>query len=201
MRHSRAMIGIVAAAAIGGFALPSQAAAKTTTLYFDNQGASTAQGCTPSYVLSGSAPSGAPCEGPTLGYAGSGELATDAYESQSSAVGWRLDAKRPVTGTVYVANYPVISGGPFDSLHSFGGPAGADVTIKINGVTVGTVSGSGVAAPNSAVAIPVKLKLPAKLNKKKIKSVEAVVAMNGGLLLTGASYSDDAQSKLVFPTK
>ena len=201
MKLTRPVIGIVSVAAIGAFALPSHAAAKSTTLFFDNQGASTTSGCTPSYVLSRSAPSGSPCEGPTLGYAGNGEMTTDVYSSQSSAVGWKLDAKRPLTGTVYVANYPIISGGPADSLHTFGGPSGADITIKVNGVTVGTVSGSGVAAPNSAVAIPVNLKLPAKLNNKKIKSVEADVAMNAGLLLTGANYDSAAQSKLVFPTR
>jgi hypothetical protein len=201
MNYKRPMIGIVAAAALGAFALPSQAAAKTTTLYFDNQGASGASGCTPGYVLSKTAPSGSPCEGVTLGYGGNGELATDVYDSQSSAVGFTIDAKRPLTGTVYIANYPVVSGGALSSLHSFGGPSGADITIKVNGVTVGTASGTGVAAPNGTVAIPVKLKLPAKLNKKTVKSVEAVVAMNTGLVLTGASYDKSAQSKLVVPTR
>jgi hypothetical protein len=201
MKLTRPVIGIVSVAAIGAFALPSHAAGKSATLFFDNQGASTPQGCTPSYVLSRVAPSGSPCEGPTLGYAGNGEFTTDVYNSQSSAVGWKLDAKRPLTGTIYVANYPIVSGGAADNVHTFGGPSGADVTIKINGVKVGTVSGNGVAAPNSAVAIPVKLKLPAKLNNKKIRSVEADVAMNSGVLLTGVNYESAAQSKLVFPTR
>ena len=201
MKLTRPVIGIVSVAAVGAFALPSNAAGKATTLFFDNQGASTTSGCTPSYVLSRVAPSGSPCEGPTLGAAGNGEFTTDVYSSQSSAVGWKLDAKRPLTGTIYVANYPIVSGGAADNLHTTGGPSGADVTIKVNGITVGTVSGTGVAAPNGAVAVPVNIKLPAKLNNKKIRSVEADVAMNTGVLLTGASYDGAAQSKLVFPTR
>jgi hypothetical protein len=200
MNCFRPVIGIVAVAAVAGFALPSQAAAKSATLYLDNQGVSGAQGCTPNYVLTKTVPSGAACEGLTVAAAGTGFEETDVYTSQSSSVGFTLDAKRPLTGTIYIANYPLVTGGAVP-VSTVGGPAGADVTVKVNGVQVGTVSGSGVAAPDGAVAIPVKLKLPAGLNGKKVKSVEADVVTSTGVVLTGASYGDAGQSKLVVPTR
>jgi len=203
MKHTRSLVGLAAAAAVATFALPSQAAA-SRTLYFDNAGSATASGCTPAYVLTKLAPSGSPCEAPTVAAEGQGPAkATDDFVSLPSAVGFKVDAKRPLTGTVYVTNYPIISGsvGPAAIPNSLGGPAGADVTIKINGVTIGTASGSGVATPDGAYAIPVKLKIPASLSGKKVKSVEAVVAMNTGVVLTGAEYTGDAKSDLVIPTK
>jgi hypothetical protein len=194
------VVGIVAAAAVGAFALPSQAAAKTTTLYFDNQGSNGQTGCTPGYVLSRKAPTGTPCEGETVAAEGNGVAATDTYASQSSAVGWTIDAKRPLTGVVNIGNYPVVSTGASPN-QTFGGPSGADVTIQVNGITVGTVSGTGVPAPGGTVSIPVKLKLPAKLNKKVVKSVTTSVTMTTGVVLTGVSYGSNSQSKLVFPTR
>jgi hypothetical protein len=203
MKHTRPIIGLVAAGAVAAFAFPSQAAA-SRTLYFDNSGAATASGCTAAYVLTKLAPKGSPCEGPTVAVGGQGPAkSTDDYVSLPSAVGFKVDAKRALTGTVYVTNYPLASGGvgPVTIPSSIGGPVGADVTIKINGVTVGTASGSGVATPNGAYAIPVKLKIPASLNGKKVTSVEAAVAMNTGLVLTGAAFSGDTKSKLVVPTR
>jgi hypothetical protein len=204
MRNIRPLVGLAATTAVVALALPSQAAGATRTLYFDNEGASTASGCTPGYVLTKSQPSGAPCEAPTVAAQGQGPAkATDVFDSLASSVGFRIDAKRPLTGTVFVTNYPLISGGagPASVPNSMGGPAGADVTIKINNVKVGTASGSGVATPNGAFAIPVKLKIPASLNGKVVKTVEAVVAMNTGVVLTGASYAGDTKSKLLIPTR
>lgn len=200
MKFTRPLIGLVSVAAVGAFALPSQAAAKTATLYFDNQGKSGTGPCTPAYVLTKSTPAGTPCEGETVAVDDNGAVTTDTYGSLSNAVGWKLDTKRPLTGVVNIGNYPVVSSGASPN-QTFGGPSGADITIQVNGITVGTVSGSGVAAPGGAVAIPVKLKLPAKLNKKVVKSVTTIVKMTTGVVLTGVSYGDNTQSKLVFPTR
>jgi len=203
MKHTRPVIGFVAASAVAALAFPSQAAT-SRTLYFDNSGAATPSGCTPAYVLTKLAPKGSPCEGPTVAVAGQGPAkATDDFMSLPAAVGFKIDAKRALTGTVYVTNYPLVTGsvGPAALPSSLGGPVGADVTIKINGVTVGTASGSGVAMPNGAYAIPVKLKIPASLNGKTVKSVEAAVAMNTGVVLTGAAFGGNTKSKLVVPTR
>lgn len=197
---TRPVIGVAAAVAVVGFALPSQAAARTSTLYFDNQGSNGQTGCTPAYVLTRKVPNGTPCETETIAVQGVGIITTDTYSSQSSAVGWKLDTKRPLTGVVNIGNYPPVSTGASPN-QTAGGPAGADITIKVNGITVGKVSGSGVAAPGGTVAIPVKLKLPARLNGKTVKSVETDVAMSTGVVLTGVSYGSDSQSKLVFPTR
>jgi len=200
MKFTRPVIGLVAVAALGAFALPSQAAGKTATLYFDNQGKSGTGPCTPAYVLVKTTPTGTPCEGETVAFEDNGAVTTDTYGSVRNAVGFTLDAKRPVTGVVNIGNYPIVSSGASPN-QTAGGPSGADVTIQINGITVGTVSGSGVAAPGGAVAIPVKLKLPAKLNKKVVKSVTTIVKMTTGVVLTGVSYGSGTQSKLIFPTR
>lgn len=194
------MIAIAVAAAIGAFALPSQAAPKTATLFFDNQGKHPAGTCEPNYVLTRSAPSGSPCEDAMVAIEGNGFVAEDTYLSQPSAVGGKLDAKRPLTGTVYIANYPIVSSGANPN-QTLGGPSGADLTITVNGVNIGSVSGTGVAAPGGAVAIPVKLRLPARLDGKKVKMIQAVASMTTGVVLTGVSYGADTQSKLVVPTK
>jgi hypothetical protein len=200
MKHARVVLGIVAAASVGALALPSQAAT-SRTLFFDNAGKPVTGGCTSLYVLTKTAPKGAPCESQTLGYGGTGEFASDAYHSVGGAAGFTIDASRKLTGTVYITNYPlfIVSLGPVSSPGTSGGPAGADITVKINGVTIGTARGSGVVAPGTAYAIPVSLKIPAKLNGKVARSVEADVDMTAGVVLTGASYGDGAQSKLVVP--
>ncbi|MDQ1695124.1 MAG: hypothetical protein QOJ03_477 [Frankiaceae bacterium] len=200
MKYTRVVLGIVAATSVGAFALPSQAAT-SRTLFFDNAGTNDTAGCTPAYVLTKTAPAGSACESQTLGYGGNGEFASDAYRSVGSAAGFKIDASRKLTGTVYITNYPLVVAtlGPVTSPDSTGGPAGADITIKINGVTVGKASGSGVAAPGSAYAVRVSMKIPAKLNGKVARSIEADVDMNAGVLLTGASYGEGRQSKLVVP--
>src|SRR4051794_18657 len=111
MTYTRPVIGVVAVAAIAAFALPSQAAAKTRTLYFDDQGASNPPTCTPAFVLTKTAPAEPDnyCGNTRVGFAGNGFLPPDDYSSQPSAVGFTLDAKRPVTGTVYLAGYAPVT--------------------------------------------------------------------------------------------
>lgn len=196
MRYSRPIIGITVAAALGAFALPSQAA-KSATLYFDNKGAYPTGTCNPKYVLTSQPPTGSPCEGITVAAFGTGFVSEDNYKSDSSSVGWTLDAKRPLTGTIYVGSYPIISVND-DPNATSGGLSGAEVTIKVNGVTVGTVSGDDVAGPGDTVAIPVKLRLPKRLDQKRVRTVTADVTTTSGTGLTGVSYGD--RSKLVFPT-
>lgn len=201
MTTTRSMLALAAAAAVGFTALPSQAAGHRT-LYFDNHGKSSESTCTALYVLTPAAPTGAPCEGASVGVAGNGTFSDDVYAGSGlpRAV---LDAHRPVTGTVYITNYPAFQAGlgPASTPTSLGGPAGATVEITVNGVTVGTASADGVTAPGAAVAIPVKLRLPASLDGKRLRSISASVQMTSGLLVTGVSYAKPARSRLVLPTR
>jgi len=206
MKFTRPVIGLVAAAAIGAFALPSQAAGNAATLYFTDQGSSTGATCTPAFVLVKAAPAQPTnyCGNTRVGYNGNGELPSDDYSSQSSSVGFTLNAKKPVTGTVYLAGYPPVTGGigPAQSPRYTPGPVAATITITVNGVKLPAVSSSGVEMPNATYAIPIKVKLPASLNKKVVKSVVADVKYTSGLTYVGGVSRDTgSQSKLVFPTR
>lgn len=201
MKTSRSLLTVTAAAAVVATALPSHAAG-SRTLYFDNGGKSSESTCTPSYVLVPTTPAGNPCESASLGVAGEGTFSTDVYAG-TRLPKVKLDTRRPLTGSIYITNYPPVTAGlgPASTPTSLGGPAGASVTLQINGVTVGTASADGVSAPGAAVAIPVKLKLPASLAGKRLKSISASVQMTSGLGVTGVSYAKAAQSKLVLPTR
>ena len=196
--RSRSVVLFAVAAATAAFAVPSQAAATgSTTLFFANEGGPGTGGCSPVYVLDKAA-TGNPCSSIQAGYAGNGSLGDDTFSSVKSAVGFTLDASKPLTGVVNIATYPIVSGTPVNTLP---GMAAADIEISVNGTVVGTVSGSGQAvAPNSVVTIPVSLKLPAKLNKAKVKSVDVHVTYTTATGITGVDYSADNGSKLVFST-
>jgi hypothetical protein len=56
--------------------------------------------------------------------------------------------------------------------------------------------------PDEAYAIPVKVKLPAKLDKKVVKTVAVHVEYgDSATYVGGVSRDKGAQSKLVFPTR
>ena len=188
---------LAAAAALVAMAVPSHAASGSKTLFFANEGSAGASGCTPAYVLA-KAPSGSPCSSIIAGAEGTGLLGSDTFSSVKKAVGFKLNASKALTGTVYLATYPIVSGTPVNTLP---GPVTADITVTINGVEVGTVTGSGQAvAPNTDVTIPITLALPKKLNKAVVKSVDVTVTYKTGLGITGVDYSEANSSKLVFPT-
>lgn len=211
----KAIRPMLAAAAVGAavLAMPAHAAA-SRTLYFDNAGTNDQTGCTPNYVLTKAKATGSPCGQITFGYMGAGTsiskippgtpaFTTDTYTALASATKFKLDAKRPITGTVYLADVPLVqvNAGPASTPDEQGGPAGATITIVVNGVKVGSASGSNVAAPNSTVAIPVSMKAPASLNGKVVKSVSVQVAYTGGAGVTTVTYSGASASNLVFPTR
>jgi hypothetical protein len=206
MKLARPVVGLVAVAAVAAFALPSQAAGRTAALYFDDQGSTSGATCTPAFVLTKAAPAQPMnyCGNTRLGYSGNGDLPADDYTSQSSAVGFTLNAKKPVTGTVYLAGYPPISGGigPAQSPRYTPGPVGATITISVNGIKLPAVTSSGVEMPNATYAIPIKVKLPAKLDKKVVKSVVADIQYTTDAnYVGGVSRDQGSQSKLVFATR
>src|SRR5581483_418390 len=171
MIRYRLIVATGVVAAVGALPLPASAAG-SRTLYFNNAGATGKGPCTPSYVLTLSQPAGSPCAAVRAGVDGNGLLGDDEYSNDSRAKGFVLDAKRKLTGVVYVATYsPVgLTLGP-TSVSTTPGYVGATITIAINGVKVGQASSSGpVASPGGAYAIPVSLKLPGSLNRTKAKS-------------------------------
>ncbi len=198
--RTRAMLTALAAAAIGATALPSQAAGTgSATLYFANEGSSTASGCKAVYVLDKAA-TGSPCASIQAGFGGNGLLAKNSFASVPKAVGFKLSPGKHVTGVVYFASYPLISDSAVP-LNTLPGPMAANVTISINGVTVGTVAGSGQAlTPNSDLAVPIDLALPGGLGKQVVRSVQVDIAYKTALGVMGADYSASHSSKLVFAT-
>jgi len=199
MKRARTLAVVAAAAAVGATALPSQAAT-SRTLYFDDQ-YSTGQGntCTPHWVLSKNFPGDGNCNSIQAGVAGNGDLADNDYTALGSALGGKLDAKRALTGDVYIAEMPIlVSTGVVDYMP---GDVGATVTITINGVTIGSVSKSATVQPNQVLDIPIHMALPKSLNGKKITSIDADVAYTDGVWTVGVVYASPNQSKLVVPTK
>ena len=189
-------------------AVPSQAAA-TRTVYFENAGTATTSQCNPSYILTARIPHGRPCGHVTVGYDGTGYQpnGSDLYNAVRNATGFRVDARRPLTGTVYIGGYPLISAGStvagqwVGTPNTVGGPASATITILINNVVVGTVKGAGVAAPNATVAIPLNLTLPHVLDHKVVRTLDAVVKLTGGAGVAAVSYAPTSRSRIVIPTR
>ncbi len=196
--RTRLLLSTLTLATVGSLAVPSHAASTgAATLFFANEGGPGTGGCTPSYVLDKAA-SGNPCSNIQVGYSGNGLLAKDVFSSVKKAVGFKLSSARHLTGVVYFATYPIVNGTPVNTLP---GPLAGDITILINGTEIGTVKGSGqVVAPNSDLAVPLDLPIPASLNKKVVKSVEVDIAYKTGFGVVGTEYSSTSSSKLVLPT-
>lgn len=193
------LLAATAVAAVAAVSMPAHAAApKSTTLFFDNTGSCGAED--PVYSLVTGGAGGSECSSVQAGAKGNGFLSTDDYASSGKkAVGYKLDATRKLTGTVYIGNYPALGGTPVETIP---GLTGATVTITINGVVVGSASGSGqVTTPNGAYAIPIDLAIPKSLNLKVVKTVIASVKYSDASGITGVSYSGATASKLVIPNK
>ena len=190
-------VSLAAAAACVAMAVPSHAAAPKT-LYFANEGGASAGTCTPSYVLA-KAPEGNPCSSIQAGYSGNGFLGEDVFSAVKKAVGFKLDASKPVTGVIYLATYNLFNGTPVNTVP---GPMAATVNLSINGKDAGTVTVSGQAtAPNSDISAPVSFKAPASLQGVVVKSVDVTVTYKTATGVVGTEYSPDHSSKLVFATK
>lgn len=196
--RTRVLVLAASAVAVAATALPSQAAA-SRTLYFDDQySKGTGNTCTPHWVLAKSFPGDGNCNSIQAGVAGNGDLADNDYAGLSSSLGGKLDAKRPVTGHVYIAEMPIVGGA---GVNYMPGNVGATVTITVNGVSIGSVTKSGPVQPNQTLDIPISMALPKSLNGKKLTSIDADVAYTDGVWTVGVVYASPYQSKLVVPTK
>lgn len=195
--RTRVLLTAVACAALAGMTLPSGAAAAPKTLFFANGGGPGTGGCTPDYILDVTA-AGNPCSSIQVGYKGTGLISPDTFSAVKRATGFKVSTKAHLKGVVYLATYPIISGTPVNTLP---GVMGATITVSINGVEVGSTTGNGQAiAPNTDVAIPIDLAIPAKLNKAVAKSVEVLVSYDTAAGIMGADYSATNSSKIVIPT-
>lgn len=200
MRLTKLVLGVSAAAALLMTALPSQAAApKTAPLYFGNAAPNGTGTCTPQYVLSAKPIGGDICGTLTAGVNGNGLLGSDEYSSEKKAVGFKIDGKRHVTGTVFVASYGPIAVGPLQTLP---GPQGATVTVSINGKEIGSTKVDAVNTdPAGGASVPIDFAVPSTLNGKVVTSVIATVDYRSGTYITTVRYDDAHQSKLNIPKK
>ena len=178
------------------------AAASSRALYFDNQGEPGQTSCSAAYVLVQKSTHGHPCGHVIAVAQGTGYTYTDQYISTTKSTGFRLDARRHVTGTIYLSSYPYVNieTGSGGVLPSPPGPLGAKVVVYVNNVAIGTANGSGVATPNGTVAFPVDLTIPRSLNRKVVKQVIAEVSYTSGLGVTSVSYAPGSASVLNFPS-
>jgi hypothetical protein len=191
----RARLAAVAGlAALTAAAMPAHAA-KSVTLSFDRSGNCGTD--TTDLVVGGAA--GHECNSARVGTKGTGlNLTEESYvNSGRKAVGYKVDASRKITGKLNL-----VCTGPLAGVANLPGYAGAEVTISINGVTVGTVSGSGpITAPGGSIAVPVNLTVPKSLNGKVVKSVQAAVTFTDGLGICGMGISAPAGSSFSIPSK
>jgi hypothetical protein len=197
----RTCLGVVTVAAMVLTGVAGAAhAAPSRTLYFDNWGSTGSTGCTATYVLTMQTPHGNPCHGVMVVAAGEGYTYRDSYQT-TTPPRFRLDARRPVVGTVYLASYPYVnvntgSGGVIPTLP---GADGATITLIVNNATVGQASGTGVAAPGGAAAIPVRFTLPRGLDRATVYSLVVEVSYTSGAGVTSVSYAPASRSQLSFP--
>lgn len=196
MRH-RILLTAVATASLATLALPAQAAPKPKTLYLANEGGSGSGGCTTHYVLD-VAVTGNPCSSIQAGYHGTGLISPDTFSAVKRATGFKISTKAHLTGVVYLATPSQVSGAPINTLP---GVMGATITVSINGVKVGSTTSNGQAlAPNTDVAIPLDMVIPATLNKSVAESIVVIVSYDTAAGIMGADSSGTNNSKIVIPT-
>ena len=203
--RTRAALVAAALVAVGVAGVPAHAAPKkkapalvpvTKTLLFANEGVAANAQCVVAYTLNLTG-GGDPCSNIQVGAEGNGLFAEDTFSATKQATGYKLDASKPLTGTVYIATYPILSGTPVVTLP---GTAAADITILINGKEITKFEGKGNAlTPNSSVAIPVNAALPKSLDKVVVKSVDVVVSYTTAAGVVGVDYSAENPSKLLVP--
>ena len=192
------LLATAAVAALAATAMPAHAAAKSVTLYFDNTGACGTDSPIPSLVTGG--PAGSECNPARVGAQGTGSLGSESYiNAGKKTVGYKLDAARKLTGKVNLVCTGPVSGGGVNFIPGY---VGAQVSISINGVQVGTASGEGaITAPDTGYAIPISMAVPKSLNGKVAKSVIATVKYTAGTGICGVAYSAPLSSSFTVPSK
>ena len=190
----------LAAAAIATAAtmLPANAAPGSTTLYFANVQEGSATGCTPVYALTKTQTDGGECSGTVIAVQGNGLIQNDTYASEKKLGTLKIDASKPLTGTVWVKHFAAanIAGLP----PALPGYVELDITFKIGSTTVGTVTASGPALPVTGLKVPVSLPIPASLKGSSVTKVTAAVTWSTAVGLSGISYTAPEASFITIPT-
>jgi hypothetical protein len=187
----RRLVALSAALCLAAVATPAHAS-KATTLYFANLGGCGADN--PKYAFSLKPADGTECAPAELMVKGTGSHIAQAYAGGNPSV--RLDAKRAITGTVYLAFFSGVSATP-----SLPGTLEATVTIRVARKTVAVIHKSGTVLPGGTFAIPVSAKLPPALNGISTKSIGVDIDFQTAVGVVGVTYSEPAVSKLVIPTR
>ena len=185
---------LTAIAALATAAIPAHAAPKSMTLFFGNTGS-----CGPEvWSLTTTPNDGTECGVIKAGANGTGVLGTDDYiTAGKKAVGYKLDTKRKITGTIYIVSLvgATVSG----QSPTFPAPTAATITLSANGVQIGTIQASGLSGPGS-LTVPVSLAIPASLKGKPVKALDVAVKWTEAFWATTVSYSGATASKLSIPT-
>jgi hypothetical protein len=195
----RRFVPLALALGVVASAVPAHAAAKTTNLYFVNNGVPAADGCTLATALSVKPQDGGECSGTLSGVDGNGIFSNDSYATSKTS--FKIDASRPMTGTVYVAHFPVVNLSAGPEVHSLPGYVVLDITYKIDSVKIGTQHIEGVVMPMDGLKAPFSFKIPAALKGKTVKKVSAAVTWTTAVGLSGITYTDPYASVINLPTR
>lgn len=194
-------LGIAAVAAVAvASALPAQAAPKAQLYYLGNTGAPANNACTQVLGLLKTPTPNAECTGNTLAVQGNGFLG-DATYNTGKGTNLRLDASRPVTGSIYVVSLPLVSGGAADSLPYLPGYAKGTFTVKIGSTTLGTFAVDGVIPPVTGLKKDFSFKIPSSLNNKFATKVTVSVDWTDVVGLVDISYTAPTASTITVPTR
>jgi hypothetical protein len=184
-------------------AIPAHAGSKTTSLYLVNVGAPAAGGCTMDGQLSLKPADGNECSGTLSAVNGNGIIENDTYLTTKKFAGVKVDTSRPLTGTIYIAHFPLIyaSVGPAGTPHSLPGYVSLDVTVKLDSVKVGTQHIEGVVMPIDGLKQALSFTIPASLKGKTAKKVSVAFEWTTAVGLSGVSYTSPYASVITVPSR
>lgn len=184
-------------------AIPAHAGSKTVNLYLANVGAQGADGCTMDPQLSLKQADGGECSGTFSAVNGTGIIENDTYATTKKFAGVKVDTSRPLTGTIYVAHFPLISGGvgPATTPHSLPGYVSLDVTVKLDSVKVGTKHIEGPVMPIDGLKTDLSFTIPSSLKGKTVKKVSVAIEWTTAVGLSGITYTNPYASLVTVPTR
>jgi hypothetical protein len=194
----RRFVPLALALGVVASAVPAHAAAKTTNLFFVNNGVPEAGGCTLATALSLKPQDGNECSGTFSGVDGNGIFSNDSYATSKTS--FKIDPSRPLTGTVYVAHFPIISSSAVKA-HSLPGYVVLDITYKIDSVRIGVQHIEGVVMPVDGLKADFSFKIPASFKGKTVKKVSAAIEWTTAVGLSGITYTDPYASVVHLPTR
>lgn len=199
----RRILPLVVALGLGvGVPAADAAPKKTTKLYFGNIGEPEDTGCTKQFMLLTRQQDGGECTSNLIAYKGNGLFnRPESYSSKTSS--FKLDVTRPLTGTVYVQSFPLLTGGVGPVALPQSNPTQVELSIvyKLDTTTIGTQQIAGLITTQGALAAPFSFKLPASLRNKTARKVTALVTWSTTVGLTGITYTAPYASVISVPVR